>query len=317
MTGKRSILACASIVAAVGVALLAAAPAGADVQDGCHATLNGVNLDNIPVDPDHAIRVGQNDVIPMTMTSVNGKTFDELRISLEFFGADWDIYDAPAGGGTWSQNVDVHSFAKFGVGLYELKGIGNFAPGQAGGCDGAVFIRVSGDPFSTVAGIGAAASAGVGVLSVLGAGLGAGGGGGSGPGGSLTEDDLKKEEEHQRTDAEIPADYSPADAVEDAVKGGRCFLFALAALVLLPLLLLFGSGAALMAVAAPVAVKVRRRTWPFALGAFGGLLTGVGAGVLLQEYAVAYPTRTYGIIYIVGGILFGLAVPLLRRALSR
>jgi hypothetical protein len=88
------------------------------------------------------------------------------------------------------------------------------------------------------------------------------------------------------------------------------------AVLLLPLLVLFGSGAALMAVAAPT-VRVKRRNWPFVLGAFSGLLTGLGAGVLLQEYAVVYPTRTYGIIYIVGGILFGLAVPLLRRSFSR
>ncbi|HZS31606.1 MAG TPA: hypothetical protein VFA37_10135 [Gaiellaceae bacterium] len=308
-------IAAAALLAAVGIALLAAAPAGADVQDGCHATLNGVNLDNIPVDPAHAIRVGQNDVIPMTMTSVNGKTFDELRISLEFFGADWNVYDAPAGGGTWSQNVDVHSFAKYGVGLYELKGLGIFAPGHAGGCDGDVFIKVAGDPFSTVAGISAAAAGGVGVLSVLGAGLGAGGGGGSGPGGAVTQEDVAKEEEQQRTRAEVPSDYSPADAAEDASRGW-CFLFTLAALVLVPLLLLFGSGAALMAVAVP-AVNVRRRTWPYVLGAFGGLLMGLGAGVLLQEYAVVFPTRTYGIIYVAGGIAFGLAVPLLRRSLSR
>jgi hypothetical protein len=83
-----------------------------------------------------------------------------------------------------------------------------------------------------------------------------------------------------------------------------------------PLLLLFGTGAALMAVAAPV-VRVKRRSWPFVVGPIGGLLTGIGAGVLLQEYAIVYPTQTWGIVYLAGGIAFGLAVPILRRSLSR
>jgi hypothetical protein len=53
------------------------------------------------------------------------------------------------------------------------------------------------------------------------------------------------------------------------------------------------------------------------VGPLSGVLTGVGAGVLLQQYAIVYPTRTYAIIYVAGGFLFGLAVPLLRRSFSR
>jgi hypothetical protein len=53
------------------------------------------------------------------------------------------------------------------------------------------------------------------------------------------------------------------------------------------------------------------------VGPISGLLTGLGAGLLLQQYSIVYPTRTYAIVYVAGGIVFGLAVPLLRRSLSR
>ena len=86
--------------------------------------------------------------------------------------------------------------------------------------------------------------------------------------------------------------------------------------LVLVLALLFGRSAFAMGVVAP-AVRVKRRVWPFILGPISGLLSGVGAGVLLQQYAIVDPTRTYAIIYVAGGFLFGLAVPLLRRSLYR
>lgn len=302
----------ATLLAATGVALLVAAPAGADVSGGCSATLNGVNL-NHSSGSGPAVVVGKDDVVPMTMSGPGGKDFSELHIYLTFIGADWDVYDAPAGGGTWSHNIDVHSFARFGVGFYRLKGVGDFAGG--GFCDGEALIQVTGNPLGTVAGDAGAGATVAGVLGMLGAGLGAkpGGDGGSGPGGAVTQQDVGKEEEHQRDRADVPEDYTPMDAVDDASRGW-CFLFGV---LLLPLLLLlFGTSSLLMAVAAP-AVRVRRKTWPMIVGPISGLLTGVGAGVLLQEYAVVYPTRSWGIVYVAGGIAFGLAVPLLRRSLSR
>jgi hypothetical protein len=295
-------IAVAALVAAVGVALLVAAPASAYVDGGCHARLAGHKLDGLAPDGAHAIVLGKDDVVAMTMSGPSGKDFSDLHIYLTFVGVDSDIYDASASGGTWSHPVDVHSFARFGIGYYELKGVGDFRGG--GSCDGSAMVKVTGDPLGTLAGDAGLGGTIAGVLGLLGAGLGAGGGdgGGSGPGGAVTQGDVKKEEEWQHVE----------DAAEKTT-GGWCVIFGLLAL---PLLLLFGTSALLMAVVAPVA-QPRRATWPIVLGAFSGLLTGLGAGVLLQEYAIVYPTRFYGIIYVVGGILFGLAVPSLRRSLSR
>jgi hypothetical protein len=309
-------IAAAALMAATGIALLAAAPANAYVENGCHARFAGVRLDGVPADGAHAIAVGKDDIVPMTMSGT-GKKFTELHIYFTVAGADVDLYDAPAGGGTWSHNVDIHSFARFGVGYYWLQGVGDFADGTS--CSGDVMIKVTGDPLGTVAGDVGLGTTVAGVLGMLGAGasnIGSGGGGGTGTGGAVTQSDVAKEEEHQRDLQNLPADYSPDDAAEDA-SHGWCFLFGVLAVLVLPLLLVFGSSAALMAVAAPVTARVKRRNWPLVLGAFSGLLTGFGAGVLLQQYAIAYPSRTMTIVYLGGGILFGLSIPLLRRALSR
>ncbi|HLX31415.1 MAG TPA: hypothetical protein VKR79_01475 [Gaiellaceae bacterium] len=303
-------IAVAAALLAAGVALLVPEPAAAIVNSGCTAALNGTDLTDLPADPGNAVVVGKDEVVPMTMTSTNGKTFDRLEIQLVFGGFGWDVYNAPAGGGTWSQNVDVHSFARGGVGLYEIKGIGHYSDGTT--CSGRAFIKVSGDPFGTVAGITAAAASGAGVLSVLGAGIAAGGengpgGGGSGGGGGGTpyteetaERDAAREEARKQDERAYP------ETVYEA-QWGRCFLLAIAAL---PLFLLLGAGSMLMAV-----VPVRARWTPriSVVGVIGGLLTGLGAGTLLQEYAIVYPSRTWALIYILGGIAFGLAVPSLAR----
>jgi hypothetical protein len=308
-------IAVAALLAATGIGLLAAAPAGADVNGGCSASLNGHNLNNVSISRGTYVSVGKDDVVPMTMNAPAGTKFSELHIYYTIAGADVDIYDAPANGDTWSHNVDIHSFARFGVGFYDLKGVGEFVGG--GSCDGEALIKVTGDPLVTLAGDAGAGATVAGVLGMLGAGLAAkpGGDGGTGPGGAVTQQDVAKDEEHERDKARYPEDYNPEDAVDDATSG-RCFLFGVVALIALPLLLLAGTGALAMAIAVP-AVKAKQRSWPFALGAFSGLLTGLGAGVLLQEYAIVNPTRGYAIVYIAGGILFGLAVPALRRSLSR
>jgi hypothetical protein len=300
-----------SLLVAVGVALLAAAPAGAEVNGGCKASLAGVNLAHTPPNGGPAVTVSQNAVVPFSMTGVNGEKFSELHIYYTIGGFDIDIYDASAGGGSWSHNVDIHSFARFGVGYYRLKGVGDFAGGGGGGCDGEALIKVTGDPLGTVAGDVATGATVAGVLGMLGAGLGAGGGDGGGGGSDppVTQDDVAKESERQR-------DLDNLEHGASQATGGWCSIFGVLLLLVLPLVLLFGTGAVAMAAIVPV-VKVRRRRWPFVLGAFSGLLTGLGVGVLLQQYAIVYPTRTWAIVYVAGGILLGLAVPALRRSLSR
>jgi len=304
-------IATGGLLAAVGIALLAAQPAAAEVNGGCKASMAGVNLAHTPPHGGPAVTVARDAVVPFSMTGVSGENFSELHIYYTIAGFDIDIYDASAGGGSWSHNVDIHSFARFGVGYYRLKGVGDFAGGR-GFCDGEALIKVTGDPLGTVAGDVAAGTTVAGVLGILGAGIGAGGGGGGGGGSDppVTQDDVAKESERQR-------DMDNLEHGASKATGGWCSLFGVLLLLLLPLVLLFGTGAVAMAAVVPIARVRRRRRWPFLLGAFSGLLTGLGVGVLLQQYAIVYPTRTWAIIYVAGGIALGLAVPALRRALSR
>jgi len=45
----------------------------------------------------------------------------------------------------------------------------------------------------------------------------------------------------------------------------------------------------------------------------GGLLAGAGIVVLLQQFALVYPSLTVAIVGLVGGLAVGLAVPSLTR----
>src|SRR5207244_899037 len=49
------------------------------------------------------------------------------------------------------------------------------------------------------------------------------------------------------------------------------------------------------------------------LGLVAGLLTGLGALVLLQQYAIVYPTRTVAIVMLAAGLVVGFVLPSIRR----
>lgn len=52
------------------------------------------------------------------------------------------------------------------------------------------------------------------------------------------------------------------------------------------------------------------------LGGIAGVLGGLGVGVLLQQFAVVYPTQSVAIAEVVIGLLIGLGAPLLARLLG-
>ena len=90
----------------------------------------------------------------------------------------------------------------------------------------------------------------------------------------------------------------------------------------LPALLL--TGAAMAAGAGPPSapkqgVRLPRVGWRpriSAVGLVGGLLAGAGIVVLLQQYAVVYPTRAVAIEGLVGGLALGLIIPSLLRVFA-
>jgi hypothetical protein len=143
MTAARSTLAAAVI--AIGVVVGTAAPASAQIEGPCTATLNGEDVATA-TSPASAIEVAHDATVTVAGTDDTGAPF--TRIDLRFPPLpDITVHDEPNDGGTtWGGSVDVADYATWGVGLYQVSG-------GTDDCDGRAWIRVTGrSPFTTVAG---------------------------------------------------------------------------------------------------------------------------------------------------------------------
>jgi len=252
-----------------------------------------------------AIEVKEHTAVPVTMQSAEGIT--HLRVQIEFAGFRWTVRDEPTSGTSWQNTVPVDDYAKYGVGLYKVIGQ---SMGPAGTCSGSALVKVAGNPLKTVAG---AAAAGITALGVVGLGV-AGAvsalGGQAGvrmaeevaPGGTAGGSDLLTDDQLPKV-PKLPWLYG-------------CLLPALPALLL--------TGAAMAAGAGPPStpkqgVRLPRVGWRpriSAVSLIGGLLAGAGIVVLLQQYAVVYPTRAVAIEGLVGGLALGLIIPSLLRVFT-
>lgn len=224
--GLRTIVA----AGAVGICSLAvAAPAGAEISGPCSMTINGESVrDRSAEATAGAIPVERHSQVPVSMTAP--RRISQLKVRIALAGFSWTVHDEPTTGTSWSRNVDVDRYAKYGVGLYKVSGSSS-GPGLS--CTGAALVRVEGDAITTVAG---AVGLGLSIVSALG----------------------------------------------------------------LLLLGLRGGGAASLLG-----------------GLLLGLALGLGVGVLLQQFAVLYPTRPVAITELAVGAAVGMAIPALRRLASR
>ena len=138
-------------VMAGGVALVVTAnPAGAEIDGGCEATLAGEDVGSrSSSDLDDAIEVGAKDVVTVEATSP--AAIDSYTVEMEFAGVAWEVASGDADGNTWSDEVDVADYARYGVGIYKVRAVSQ----GAGGCTGAVLVEITGkSPLTTAAGIG-------------------------------------------------------------------------------------------------------------------------------------------------------------------
>src|SRR5207302_6556124 len=227
----------------------------------------------------------------------------------EFGGFRWTVSSGTDNGTTWSGTANVKKYAKYGVGLYKVDGI-TIGPGA---CTGSAFIKVTGrNPITTVAGaVGTAAA----VVGVVGLGIGAakatpssgdlidGVMRGVGEGAAAADVDSRREHEHQVT----------RDIIETTKKEfGWCGMFWVMAMVKTMALMVTGNGAP--GAAAPVRLpRIRWRPRIALLSLLSGVLLGLGALVLFQQFSVFYPTRTIAITGLAAGFVAGIAVPSLRR----
>jgi hypothetical protein len=306
----RRLFLAATVVLLLTTLPLLALQAGADINGNCSATINGVDIGGLSSsDAGDAIEVKEHTAVPVTMQSAEGIT--HLRVQLEFAGFRWTVRDEPTSGTSWQNTVPVDKYAKYGVGLYKVVGQSD---GPAGSCSGSALINVSGNPLKTVVG---AAAAGITALGLVGLGV-------AGAASALeTRSSTRPIEEWVTDELERTAQAEEQEEPEQVFPQFIpeplrmcCFFAALPALLLTGMTMAAGGGPP---PAAGPATRLPRAGWRpriSAVGLIGGLLAGAGIVVLLQQYALVYPTRAVAIEGLVGGLALGLIIPSLLRVFT-
>jgi hypothetical protein len=313
------------VVSAAGVAFAAMAalfPAGAAAEIGgpCTASINGVSVAGRSLSPGDAIDVSQHAAVPVTMSA--GREISHYSISLAFGGFSWTVKNKDTSSNSWSSSVPVDSYATYGVGLYQVSGNSTGPGGLV--CTGAALVKVSGDPLSTVAGdVGLGASV-LGAVGLLGAAAAAGGTGKARR--SIDQwtvdqiDGLNKAEGQQATSGAARESDTVGDNIDFAARlvgyDGFCFWLTLSALILTTGAMIGGGGGSARTSGGTRLARAHWRPRLSAIGLASGVLGGFGVAILLQEYAVLFPTRTVAIAELAIGLALGLVLPSLGRALG-
>ena len=134
-------------VAMLTIAAIVVPSAAAEISGPCNATINGQNVKNQGTgafaDP---ITVENHAIVPVAMSAAS--QISQLKIQIQFAGMSWTVRDKASHGKSWSSDVKVKNYAKWGVGLYKVVG-------SSGGvsCSGSALVKVKGNPLTTVAGI--------------------------------------------------------------------------------------------------------------------------------------------------------------------
>ena len=135
-------------IAMLAVAAIVVPSAAAVVSGPCNATINGQNVKNQGTGAFAGpITVANDAVVPVAMSA--GGEISHLKIQIEFAGISWTVRDKASHGKSWSSDVKVKNYAKYGVGLYKV--IGSSSGGVS--CSGSALVKVKGNPLTTVAGI--------------------------------------------------------------------------------------------------------------------------------------------------------------------
>lgn len=308
-------VALAAVSAGVTLVLLVPATGVASITGPCHGTINGASVAGRSLSAGDAIDVNQHSAVPVGMSAAG--EISHYKVAISFGGFSWTVKDADTKSNSWSDSVAVDRYATYGVGLYQVSG-SSTGPGLS--CSGAALVKVSGNPLSTVAGEVGLGLAGLGIAGVAAAGIGAAGQGRSGAR-SIEQwttdqlDNLNKAED-QKAQSERQQREAENIGVALSVSGMDrfCFFWALSAIMLTTGAMIGGGGGAVSAGGG--AGRLPRAHWRpriSVVGFLSGLLGGIGGGVLLQEYAVLFPTRGVAITELVVGVASGLVLPSVGR----
>jgi hypothetical protein len=128
----------------------------------CTGSINGDDVtDRSSTDPDDAVEVEADDSIVITVSAP--QAIGHYSIQLGFAGFYWTVVEDDADDTQWSRTVEVADYARFGVGLYQIRAV---SEGDVL-CSGTILVRVGGNPFSSVGGWVALALTGTGVAATV------------------------------------------------------------------------------------------------------------------------------------------------------
>lgn len=227
-------LARAWILVAPTALVLAAQPARADVTGPCTIRVAGIDMNDAST-PGDAVAVPGS--VPVELTGTSEVPVRLRELFLEIAGVRMTLAQLPlASKNEWTNEIHVQRHSRLGVGVYKV--ISRTQSSRP--CEGVAFIRIVGNPLSTIAGLAGAAAALLGALLL---GLG----------------------------ATLRFSRDRRDIANRAWAEER--------------------------------LRWRPRLSPMGVG--GGLLLAGGILVLLQQYAVVYPTVIVVVVAVVLGVLAG------------
>jgi len=298
-------------------------PAGAYVGGPCTVSIAGRVVDTL--DADHPITLQQHTqirVVGRANTAVG-----DYSITLYFAGIDFAERRGPTTNRSWSDTVDIDKYATKGVGLYEVMFSVQAVPATSEpACWGYAYIKIEGNPLKTPVGAAAMAAEAVGLVGLLASSAAAG------RGVDIPEGFTEIPPEDRLFNRPMPEGETDADrwarmqAEEQALQAKQreekliddmkssassCTLLMVSAFFLTGFAMVAGpSGGAASPSSLP---RARWRPRFSFVGIVGGFLSGVGGLVLLQQYAVLFPTRTVAIVFVAGGVILGITLPSLLR----
>ncbi len=276
---------CFAIVLMAGILTLSlAAPSSAQIKGSCPVTIDGARA-NLFMTPGTAHRVFKDSYVDIEFSSTQHISGHRVWIGFGY-GPGFMVADGADDGTSWSESVEVARYARYGVGLYEVTA----ETYGEGGCTSTAYFMVEGNPLTTPAGAGGAAAATIGVLGMA----------GSAVTGSRKGQELA--ERARETDPYVNPPNIPRRCF------GLCAVQIPVALLRTGVFMLSGAGT----IGAPVVV-----TPYISLSALlGSVLAGLGTLVLGQQYAIFFPTRSFSLLWMLGWLAAGFAVPSLARLIS-
>ncbi len=299
------------VVVAAGIVTacvsFAGSPAAQAQAAQCRVTFAGVDVAGHGT-PRSAIKTSRDATV--TVAATTSLPVTRYGIEMRYGRVHWMVAEGTLNppDTSWTRSVDIRKYAKYGVGVYKVHPFGS---GQQGGsfCERPFFVEVDGNPLDTTAGKAAAAAGGVGGILAAGDAI------------AAANDEQKELDEKYKKDLEKQeGDAARAWAVDQLDKDDdedNCSMVAWTAFAMTASAMATRRGEAgvMTAVALP---RVRVRWRVAVLGLVGGLLLGLGTLVLLQQYAVAYPTDLVTVGTVGGGLLVsGVLLPTYSRHNAR